>query len=382
MFSIDRLTQYLAVDPSNMELAADLAGLHLRAGDHPAADRVLHALPTASQSSPRIQFLLAQSDLTAGRYDAAQERLARLRQSGHDGLGISHDLAFALVCQRRLDEARALLSEVDARHPGEAALQILHARIELLAGNWLLANQWLEKVLAAIPVHPAALGLRALALLDAGDDAGAQAAAAACLAVDPDQHEALIAEGSLALASHQPALAGEHFRRALSRFPNSGRALSGLGQVQMLQNELPLAEQTLARAVATMPDHVGTWHALAWTQLLCGDVGAAEESYRNALALDRNFAESHGGIAIVALLTGRMAEGEASMTRALKLDSAAITGRYARTLWLQNMGREAESAALFAELMMQGALPGLDDQNPMQLAQRLRSVIAARASTR
>jgi len=155
-----------------------------------------------------------------------------------------------------------------------------------------------------------------------------------------------------------------------------------LGQVQMLQNELPLAEQTLARAVATMPDHVGTWHALAWTQLLCGDVGAAEESYRNALALDRNFAESHGGIAIVALLTGRMAEGEASMTRALKLDSAAITGRYARTLWLQNMGREAESAALFAELMMQGALPGLDDQNPMQLAQRLRSVIAARASTR
>lgn len=382
MLSIDRLTQYLAVDPSNVELAADLAGLHLRAGDHSEAVRVLHGLPPSSQSNPQIQFLLAQLDLAAGGYDAAEERLARLREADHDGLAISHDLAFALLCQRRLDEARAVLSGVDARHRGEPAVQILHARIELMAGNMASADQWLEKVLEAIPAHPTALGLKALGLLDAGDDAGAQAISTACLAIEPEQHEALITAGSLALVNRQPIPAREYFSRALSRFPNSGRALSGLGQVQMLQNELQHAGQTLARAVACMPDHIGTWHALAWTQLLCGDVVAAEASYRSALALDRNFAESHGGIAIVALLTGRTAEGEASLTRALKLDPGAVSGRYARTLWLQEMGREAESTALFAELMARDALPGIDEQDPVLLAQRLRSLITLRSSSR
>ncbi|MGX9720043.1 tetratricopeptide repeat protein [Stenotrophomonas acidaminiphila] len=382
MLSIDRLTQYLAVDPSNVELAADLTELHLRAGDPSEAVRVLHGLPPSSQSSPRVQFLLAQVDLAAGRYGAAEERLVRLREGGHDSLATGHDLAFALLCQSRLDEARAVLSDVDARHPGEPAVQILHARIELMAGNMALADQWLGKVLDVIPSHPEALGLRALGLLDAGDDAGAQANAAACLAVDPDQHEALITAGSLALANRQPVRAQEYFSRALLRFPNSGRALSGSGQVQMLQGELQHAGQTLARAVACMPDHIGTWHALAWAQLLCGDVVAAEASYRSALALDRNFAESHGGIAIVALLTGRTAEGEASMTRALKLDPGTISGRYARTLWLQENGRETESTALFAELMARNALPGIDEQDPALLARRLRSLVTARSSSR
>ncbi len=150
----------------------------------------------------------------------------------------------------------------------------------------------------------------------------------------------------------------------------------------MLQGELQHAGQTLARAVACMPDHIGTWHALAWAQLLCGDVVAAETSYRSALALDRNFAESHGGIAIVALLTGRTAEGEASMTRALKLDPGTISGRYARTLWLQENGRETESTALFAELMARNALPGIDEQDPALLARRLRSLVTARSSSR
>lgn len=382
MLSIDRLTQYLAVDPSNIELAADLAELYLRGGDHSEAVRVLHGLPASSQSSPRIQFLLAQLDLAAGGYAAAGERLVRLRESGHDGLAIGHDLAFALLCQGRLDEARAVLFDVDARHPNEPVVHILHARIELLAGNMALADQWLGKVLEVIPAHPTALGLRALGLLDTGDDAGAQALSSACLAIDPDQHEALITAGSLALANRQSVPAGEYFSRALARFPNSGRALSGLGQVQMLQNELQHAGQTLERAVACMPDHIGTWHALAWTQLLCGDVVAAEASYRSALALDRNFAESHGGIAIVALLTGRTAEGEASMTRALKLDPGAVSGRYAKTLWLQDNGREAESTALFGDLMMRGLLPGIDEQDPMLLAQRLRSLITVRSPSR
>lgn len=90
-----------------------------------------------------------------------------------------------------------------------------------------------------------------------------------------------------------------------------------------------------AHAVVAMPDHIGTWHALAWAQLLLGDVQAAEASYRSALALDRNFGKSHGGLAIVELLTDRLPEGEASMNRALKLDPGAVSGRYAKSLWLQ-----------------------------------------------
>ncbi|HBZ46960.1 MAG TPA: hypothetical protein DEO93_06755 [Stenotrophomonas sp.] len=382
MLSPDRLKRFLAADPANTELACALADLHFDAGRFADADLVLGGLPAAAQAAPGVQFRLARLALIVGDYAHAEQRLLQLRAAGHDEAAISHDLAFALLCQRRLDAALEIVDATVQLHGSSVELYVLKARIALMARQFAQASQHLDAALVLEPGHATALGLRALGLLDAGDLPAAGEAATQCLELHPCQHEALLAAGTLALWKREHRAADAHFASALAKFPNSGRALSGLGQVRMLDGDLEQAGRLLSHAVTTMPDHIGTWQALGWTQLLQGDIGDAEHSYRTALALDRNFAESHGGVAIVELLQGRAAEGELSMKRALKLDPHCISGRYARTLWLEQQGDAVQSNALFASLLDEGALPGVNGLDPQALASGLKSRILTQRGKR
>lgn len=378
MQSVDRLKDFLAQDPGNAELACNIADLLFSAGDFGQAAETLQGLPSAAQHDPGVQFRLARIELVTGNYVHAEKRLLELREAGHDSAAIGHDIAFAQLCQRRTIEAAQSVHDAIIQHGTSPELQVLKARIALMERDYGTAQQALDAALLLEPDNATALGLRALGYLDAGENPEADEAVEICLTRYPDQHEALLAAGTLRLWQGETASAQTHFQRALERYPNSGRALSGMGQVLMLAGQLEQAQATLLHAVTAMPDHIGTWHALGWAQLLQGDLSAAEHSYRSAYDLDRNFAESHGGLAVVMLLDDRFDEGESHMKRALKLDPRCVSGRYARTLWLQHTGEQSESDAAFAELLSEGALPGLDSSQARTMAERLR----ARATSR
>jgi Flp pilus assembly protein TadD len=373
MLSLDTLKSYLASDPGNAELACELADRLFSVADFQAAQATLDGLPGAVRNSPAIRFRLSRLDLIFGRYEQAEQHLVGLLEAGQDSSAIGHDLAFALLCQRRLEAATAVIDETIHRHGPTPELHVLQARLALMARDYAGAQHALDSALLLQPDDATALGLRALGRLDAGDSVGAREAAALCLARHPNQHEALLTAGALALWQGEMGPAEQYFSQALARFPNSGRALSGLGQVMLLDGRLDGARATLERAVAAMVDHIGTWHALGWAQLLQGDLPAAERSYRSAYELDRNFAESHGGLAVVALLQERSAEGEAAMKRALKLDPRCMSGRYARTLWLEAQGEQSQSTVLFAELLGEGALPGVSGGDAALMAARLKA---------
>ena len=370
---IEKLKAYLGVDPGNVELACDLADLQFAAGAFGQVEAAFAGLPAEGLGQPGVQFRLARLALVNGAYAQAERMLAGLLAAGHDLAAVGHDLAFAQLCQRRPDAAAATLDQTIQRHGATPELRVLQARVALMAEDYPCARQALDDALSLEPEHSTALGLRALVRLDEGDAEGAREAAADCLSRYPDQHEALLAAGTVALWQGDARQAEAHFARALARFPNSGRALSGSGQVLMLAGRLDEAEHVLERAVAAMPDHIGTWHALGWVQLLQGDLSAAERSYRSAYDLDRNFAESHGGLAVAALLQGRLAEGEAAMTRALKLEPRSVSGRYARSLWLETQGEHDRSAELFAGLLEEGALPGVSGEDAGAMAARLKA---------
>ncbi len=378
MQSFERLKDYLAQDPGNAELACNIADLQFSTGNFAQARDTLMGLPDTSQQDAGVQFRFARLDLVSGEYLLAEQRLLQLRQAGHDSSAVGHDIAFAQLCQRRVADAANSVHQATVRYGASPELQVLKARIALMARDYGQAQQAIDVALSLEPDNATALGLRALGFLDAGENPAADEAAAICLARHPDQHEALLAAGTLRLWQGDTVAAEMHFQRALERFPNSGRALSGMGQVQMLAGQLEQAQATLLHAVGAMSDHIGTWHALGWTQLLQGEIAAAEQSYRSAYDLDRNFAESHGGLAVVMLLDERFDEGEGFMKRALKLDPQCISGRYARTLWLQHRGEQAESDAVFAELLGEGALPGLDPSQARLLAERLRARVTSR----
>lgn len=373
MSSEAQLRAFLAQDPGNPEIACDLIDLQLTAGQPDAARLTLDSLPHDVQRSPGVNFRASRIELASGNYQAANERLSALIEQGHDAPAIGHDLAFVELCQRRTDAAAATINRTITRHGATPELHILRARVALMDGDHAQAQHSLDEALRMEPGHATALGVRALGLLDAGHLPAAQAAATDCLVLYPDQHEALLASATVHLWTGNPALAGEQYQRALMRFPNSGRALSGMGQVLAMAGQLEQAEATLRHAVRTMPDHIGTWHALGWVQLLQGELPAARNSYQAAYDLDRNFAESHGGLAVVAFFEECFEEGEAGMKRALKLDPNCVSGRYAKTLWLHHTGQAEASDVLFAELMEQGALPGIDRLQASQAAARLRA---------
>lgn len=368
---VARLRSYLAADPGNIQLACDLVDGQFAAGDFVDADASIAALPSAAQGAAGIRFRRARCALVLGRHAEASQLLEALIADGHENVALWHDLAFAQLCKRQTRAAAATIAAAQARFGTDAELALVSARVALMDGDFVQANAALDTALALAPEHATALGLRALVLLDSGESDAAMDVALACLARYPDQHEALLVAGTVALWRQDLANADRYYRHALARHPNSGRALSGRGQLLMLRNELPAAIAQLEHAVVAMPDHIGTWHALAWAQLLHGHLDAAETSYRQAYALDDNFADSHGGLALIDALKGRTQQAEQSVKRALRLNSQCVTALYAKTLLLSDSGRTEAADMLLSGLIGPINLP--PTMNIHEFARNLRS---------
>jgi len=369
-----RLRGFLQTDPGNTELALALADELLRGGQPSEAREVLSSHPSVVE--PVVQHRLAQIALAQGDYVDARERLQSLLAHAPASATIVHDLAFALIGLRRLDEAAECLDRHGFAHESDLAIALLRARLAMLQGRFGDAVGQLQALAGRSPDDAQVLGVLALALFDDGRESEARVPAQRAIALDAEQHEALLALGSLSLSRHDADEAGPLFILALRRHPGSGRALSGLGQSLLLRGELPNGEFALERATVAMPEHLGTWHALAWSQLLQGKRDDAEHSYQQAYELDRNFGESHGGLALVAALKGDAATAEAAIKRALRLDPQSPTAHYARIVLQQARGEEGIALdgleALRAQMQVEGGIP------TAQFAQVL-SMLMARA---
>lgn len=372
---IARLREFFAQDRGNVALACDLSDALASQGDVAGASQVLAELPDPQAQQPGVGFRRARLSLVTGDYGRAREGYEQLIAAGVDAAAVRHDLAFARLCQRDAEGALGIASEAAQAFGDSPELAILRARCSLMLEDFDGARQHIETAIELDASRADVHGVAALVHLDAGDNAAALAASTRALAVAPDQHEALMVAGTLALWSQRADDAGLLFERALERFPNSGRVLSGLGQVHMLRNDLPKAQGVLEHAVTAMPDHIGTWHALAWCQLLQGRVDEAEAAYRSAYDLDRNFGDTHGGLALVAALRGQIDEADHLAKVALRLDPNAMTARYAQTLVLDARGERSDADRLMEELLAaDGAVNALPAR---EFAERLRATITS-----
>lgn len=361
------------MDPGNVALACDLLDEFIQMGAFDKALTCIERLPADSQNATGIRFRKAQLGLVLGIYSDSIQILEGLISEGHEGMALWHDLAFAQLCAGHYQAATDTLAEAESKFGSHIELMVAFSRVHLLQANFELALIKISQALAVDQNHPVAMGLRALILLDSDDLLAAGIAADECLALHPEQHEALLTAGTLALWQQRIELSAQLFQRALDRFPNSGRALSGLGQVMMLQNQLPQALGILIHAVEAMPNHIGTWHALAWTQLLQVDVDAAELSYSKAFELDRNFADSHGGLALIHALKGQQDLAEQSIKRALRLNSGCATAIYAKSILLNDIGDIDASEKLVQMLIQQN--PSMQGISPRDFTANLRKRI-------
>ncbi len=357
---LDTLLSYLRQDPNNNRLRVDVFDAAMAAGAFPEAQfQLVHARHLRPQDMAwRHREALLQ--LAQGKFEAAEETLSGLIAEGCDDASARYNLAYAIYAQGEAATAREMAAPLRdaAGELGDLAwalwLRCQHLLVELDAG--------LSAFRAATrPPSAEALGVASLMALDAGRMSDAENWARLALSRAPDQIEALVAGGSLALGRQDKAAAEALFQRALAINPRSGRSWSGLAFVRLLETDFAAARAAFEQAVAHMPGHIGTWIGLGWAQIFAGDFAAARQTFETALSLDRNFGESHGSLAVALVRLNEIEAAKREIDLALRLDRRNLSARFAEAL----ISGEANDPEAFRRLsqraLAQHQAPGADE---------------------
>ncbi|MFT7724446.1 MAG: tetratricopeptide repeat protein [Roseateles sp.] len=333
---LNRLLDYLAQDPRNPQLLADVADLQLQLGDWGAAKSTLQQQLQRQPGDALARYRLAVAERAVGNAAEALPLLQALISEGHAHAAVVQELA---RCHAQQGNWSAVVSELASQEatklpPDDAdAVRLLRIRAQHHLGDLEAAlaesRAWQAGRGHALPVQ----GWAAIAtlLLDAErmDDAAQLLAQAGAEAIQGNA-ELAAAAGFVELGRGQLDGALGHFVRSTSIEPRMGRAHLGQGLVLAAQGDMSRAIEALKVAVEVSPDHLGSWHALAWMQLLSRDVEGAAASFQSALSRDDNFGETHGGLALVAALRGDRQSSERHLRTASKLDAASVNAMVAR----------------------------------------------------
>lgn len=352
---LQQLQGYLAQDPANAHLLADVCDAALALGDHEAALRTIETAEQRGLDPGPWLHRRAHVAMARCEWDDALAALARLQALAGSHSAIVHDIALVHLCAGNYTACR------DALIPALAAPETDDAMLGRLQTLWLRAAhhlgllpdawEWIAQQQAQGRLQRHAMGVASLIAIDLERFAAASALADEALLDPQPAAEALVAAGYVALARGQTQQAASLLQRAVQDRPRDGRAWSALGLASMQAGDLAAARGHLERAIRTISGHVGTWHALGWTCLVLQDMPAARTAFDQALELDRNFGESHAAVALMLLLEGRGGEAEHHLRVAERLDKRSVTAGYVRAL-MGGGAMDAKSVRALAERLL------------------------------
>lgn len=380
MPSLDRLRQYLASDPNNLELLATVADTAIREGlPEMALTHVDHALqlrPGHLQFAYRRAVALRR----AGREQEAFDALTVLTTAADAHAVPLYELADLHFQRQEFEAALATLERVIATpdyrlHTPQADLLCIRALHHL--GRLDEAIEQAEAALQGQPGRADLTGALATLYLDAersADAARLYAQAAQTGAVTP---ELQCVGGYLALQAEDLATARTRFELTLAERPDDGRARLGAGLVAAAEQDLPAAVSQLEQAARCMPSHLGTWNALAWMQLLSGQLDAGEATLEHAKSIDRSFGETYGGLAVVAAMKGNAERAREMIRTAFRLDRNSFSAAYASLLLQHGTSNSQTVRASALEFLAKQPAPGGGSLQKMvlRMAQQGRQVV-------
>lgn len=350
---LNRLLDYLAQDPRNPALLADVVEQQLQLGDWAAARSSLQQLLDIAPGDAQARYRLAVAERAAGDAAKAAALLRALMQEGHAHPVVLQELARCLAQQGDWAAVGPVLQGLTpAELPPEEgdAVRLLRIRAHhhqgLLEEALAEARGWQSERGAALPLQGQAAMATLLLDADRVDDA-AQLLATVDPKVLASDSELATAAGFVELSQGKTDQALQRFSASLQASPKAARAHLGSGLALAVQGRLAQAIDALKLAVHAAPRHLGAWHALAWMQLLSKDVEGAAASFQAALDQDDTFGETHGGLALMAALRGDQASSERHLRTATKLDPESTNALVAKAVLARGPG------ALDAELLEQ-----------------------------
>jgi Flp pilus assembly protein TadD len=338
---------------------------------------------------------LAREALRAGRWEAVPGAVQRLRLLGEERAPERRLLVNALRAAGRGEEADAALDEAHARWPEDAGLALERSRVLAAAGDLAGALQALPATERAGAEAGAACAWRVRLLHHLGrlDEAEAAACEHAARHGADDEVEAsllavLVDASRLDEAAHRAAALAARCRAAGAAFPyaaaeplalaalregrgeaarewtdralaqrdDDGRLWLVRGLTHLVDGQGADAEQALERAVAALPEHPGSLLALGWVRLLRGARAEARQAFDRALAASPALADAHGSLAVLEAFDGRPGPARDAIRRAEGLEPDHPAARLAAAR-LEGRCSEAEVRRLAGQVALRSRRP-------------------------
>lgn len=275
-------------------LLQSVSAAHVQLGDQDAAIESLVAALALVPSDLRLQAQLAQAYLSAGRYDDAEDIVARARRDRPDNLALLRLQAQTLSARGDLAEAVAVLEGALDRLPAEP---IAHVALANLYSEHDRVDDAVRVLTAAEVQFPrnTLIVFQLGAVFERGQRFGeAERAFRRVLERDPDDAQTLNYLGYM-LAERGERLdeSVDLIQRALELDPNNGSYLDSLGWAYFKQDRLELAEPPLRQAGnqlrnnSVVQDHLGDLlyrleryaeAITAWERALAGDGDGVERA--------------------------------------------------------------------------------------------------------
>ncbi|MCX6349725.1 MAG: tetratricopeptide repeat protein, partial [Candidatus Aureabacteria bacterium] len=232
----------------------------------------------------------------------------------------------AKTAERRGDftQAAAGYREVLAVDPGwwetrQALGLILYSRL----GKTDEARRELETVIAQSPTAAVSRAALSEIWLDRGDFARAGDEAAAALAVDPNNYQALVVLGQISLQGGEPARAEELFRRAARISGGGPLAHYGLGLLAARDKDWTKAEEYFRDALDAYPVFVEARYNLAVALEAEGKREEALAALEAVVSVRPDFFLAHAARGRILYLSGRYDPAIPALRNALALDPRA-----------------------------------------------------------
>jgi predicted O-linked N-acetylglucosamine transferase (SPINDLY family) len=160
----------------------------------------------------------------------------------------------------------------------------------------------------------------AVALLNAGDPAGAERIALGLLARDSKLGAAAFVAGVAAQARGQRKIAVERYEQALANGYEDSEILRRLGACHAHLGDFTGAVEALGKAAGHAPDDARIWNNLAVVEIRLGRTDAAAAHCRKALALQPDYPAALNNLGIALQHDGAFSEAESLHRKAAELN--------------------------------------------------------------
>ena len=227
--------------------------------------------------------------------------------------------ALSLLRGNRLDEAKALFSQVSEQNAEDVDAWYLLSCIHGMQGNMDEAGHCCRRVIALRPDHSDAhVNLGNVLLFQGKADEAVQHYQAA-LRFNPNNAGALCGLGNTqsSLGNHDEAIL--HYKAAVRLNPNFVEAYYNLGNSQIAQRKYDDAIKSFRQAIRLNPNYAAAYNNIGNAYKELDEITAALENYRTAISLQPNFATAHNNLAIVLKEQGLLTEAFQAALQALQV---------------------------------------------------------------